>query len=1536
MSSSTGKTHFKQWTKEDVHRWLTTEVKVQGTCADIFVEEDISGDSLDDFEKTDILELGIKHGPAVKIRSYLESLKNGSQHESEYPEYVKNWTKEQVSQWLVQHVNTYSKYVERLQEEDVSGDCLVCFKKQDLQDLDLKSGPAVKILAELRRLKGKPEPTLNPTVHTSTDRVQSPESIQPQRKETKLPSSCDKMKPKRDEPEKTQLLFGKTSAREEIQKPEQQKLDIKRKEAVVTAVQPDGPKITEEIKETLDNLTKDQLKMFHFYLEKYEMSRKKPIPWGKLQDKDTMDTTTLMTGHYGENGALKAAVDVLKKINQCELSDQLEKKFGLLTQQGGSTDLLKKEANQGEKLKNLLTCGGNSLDTYDRFIIVVNKSSPEQVQDLQFLCNLKLFCVLDFDPKSVAEGGLCHSYRESRVANLHTPSQYQGPTHSVIKSLNLYKQTSWVFCNGRHDLDDESNKELDYKNWLRKSCRDVEQLVSFICNPEVLPHSRNLIIFLLLSAVDTEKEPIFDTYKSFIKNTDEKNIITICESQSSYKKWRELIKEKCDFDIDHLSINELTLSEINGTVMALGPLNRSSARLLPSSGSSAIVLKQKDEDFMTALDILCLNQCENIHEENSPEFHDFRIKTEEEFYRGGKVRWWNFYFCDKDKETTFVKRDKYENVKTMIRNELRNSNRVALLNLFHDPGCGGTTLAMHVMWDLRKELRCAVLKDNALPKEEVAIQVRRFMTLESENTSPVLLLVDDSKETENAYELVNWIHKSAVDDSLSINMDDAKNCKVIVLNCVRSNNPREQYRQHSPTQSQFITASLTQKEQNEFEKKLKELQETHDKPENFYSFMIMKSNFNEQYIKDLVCNKLEKFDFSTKEAQLFAFLALLNTYVAESEISLSLSEDFFGMKMFHWKEDSVLDRMKPYSHFLIIDTVEEWGGYKGIRILHHSIASACLEELEKSYYLKRSNIVKEILHCDLFFSAGVVKHRFVDSVQQMLIKRERRKDGDDREQFSPLINKIHSQEGRQTIQEIFAKASSRFVTSVSLPQALARYLYINERDFPEALSWAEKAKNIKENPYTLDTIGQVHKSNLKSNLHREKQETSPNPENLDTNIKIAENAIRAFKRAQELANTEEEPEEEAGDDESEDYPRKSYNVYGYVGVLEIAFLVFEMLSRLPFFEESDPAKKKYLQSFLQSMIPITSVYRTRTALNNTYEDIIKEHEQFLLNLKTEVKETFDLLDCYFTYIKGINSEFDSRNRWTICGHFKKYVTLFCTTPEEVKQERQRNPNLNLKINIEERRLFLVERQADTFAGILQYLDKDAKEIERITECYAFLQQQQCDNKKQKTKETINYMMSSIILYLLKPKSKHVKNCRNLLELLLQTLQNVGLAYPFPDPYYLALLLLWPSPSQINPEIGTYVKAIRNSSRKFLTPLFRNRGTVAHLYLGKEKGLKRLVSKPQLDENFKKLHRDTLAKLWRNGDIFKDTAIISRLHRVTGTIEQGEVFANYDKLKILVRPARVAAIRTGFSTEKVSFYLGFAINGPLAYDIQYEN
>lgn len=170
----------RTWTIEDVHHWLVTEVKVHQSCADRFTEEEVSGEILVDYEKKDILDLGVKHGPAVKITSYLEKLRKGSQQqEVQAPADVEEWTKQQVNEWLRQHVKLDGNRAERLLQEEVSGDCLVHFRKQDFLDLELKKGPAVKILKELGQLKPRPQSTPRPVLQMSTKQKQPHEENLP-------------------------------------------------------------------------------------------------------------------------------------------------------------------------------------------------------------------------------------------------------------------------------------------------------------------------------------------------------------------------------------------------------------------------------------------------------------------------------------------------------------------------------------------------------------------------------------------------------------------------------------------------------------------------------------------------------------------------------------------------------------------------------------------------------------------------------------------------------------------------------------------------------------------------------------------------------------------------------------------------------------------------------------------------------------------------------------------------------------------------------------------------------------------------------------------------------------------------------------------------------------------------------------------------------------------------------------------------------------------------------------------------------------
>ncbi|XP_055059405.2 sterile alpha motif domain-containing protein 9 [Misgurnus anguillicaudatus] len=1186
----------------------------------------------------------------------------------------------------------------------------------------------------------------------------------------------------------------------------------------------------------------------------------------------------------------------------------------------------KKTSNQGENLKDLLTFGGNCLGHYDYYIIVTNKSHTEQLQHLQFMTTLKLFCVLDFDPSS-AVSGLCHDYTKVRIANLHKPQQFLGDPGTVANTLNLSKQTSWIFCNGREDLNTESEIPLRPSEWLTNKAGEVQDMISFLCNSDTLPRGRFLVIFLLLSTVEAMNDPIFDTFMSFYKNLGgTENILNICTSDTSFQKWRDFIQVRCEHDISRRSIYDLELSEINGTILKLGQNKSSAERLLPSVEGSSVILQQKDKDIMTSLEVLCENECEDIFDESSAEFEDFKIKTETEFYRGDKVKWWNFYFSEQPDGKQFIKRERYSQLERTIRSQTKDpTSPCVMVNLFHHPGCGGTTMAMHVMWNLRKEFRCAVLKDNTVSKEQVAQDVGHLIKCgknEQSFKTPVLLLVEDSEETENTQELRHSLRKITVETGAF----------VIILNCLRTNIPEVRYRE-SVIDSVFIKAALTEKEISAFEIKLKEL---HDMKsfitDNFYSFMILKSNFDPEYVANVASNILKDFKVESKQEQLFCILALLNSYVAEPAISSSLCADFLGIKTALWGKESVLDKMEPYSCLLIEFEAEEYGGLNAVSFVHQYLATECVKQLEETQNCSRAEIVINILHCDIFFKTFAVKDVLVQSLKSMLISRQRKAEGDDKDTlFSPLIQDINSvEDGLNKTQEIFNAALQRFHKDFTIPQALARHLYLNEKNFAQAMTWANNAKAIKENSYTVDTVGQVSRSELKYKLECKKQDMKPlTAEELREYFELAYTATKAFKRAQSLAKTDDAPET------GMDLYRKlsPYNISGYMGEIDTAMIIFDIIKKLPLFGDCEPMKDHYIQSFLKGNITSSNIPGSKTKSSQEFVLALQEYEPFLKSLKLQVKEAFDFIEMYYTYmkVKGIDDKKDIKIHKMITIHYQNYISLFCSSATEKQKERMQKPKLSLNMEIEECRMILEEKRADTFPGLLQCLDNKKERVEIIAKIYSFIY----DNSAIKTtKDKTNHLLAQIILKLIWPNSKLTKSLENLHKLLKEILQDVGTQHQYPEPFYLAILLLWPGKNVDSTNIKTYVDKIRSSARKHLSHMYRTRSTIPHFFLGTSNGLQRLVPKVFLDRSISSVRERNV--LWQRAEIFKKPSIQKELLRVNGTIENGEVFTEYGNLQIPVRPAFLGGVRSGCSNEKVSFYIGFAINGPLAYDIQYED
>ncbi len=627
----------------------------------------------------------------------------------------------------------------------------------------------------------------------------------------------------------------------------------------------------------------------------------------------------------------------------------------------------------GSALCEMITGGTHSMDMsrFTSYIVVANKSHSVQLENLDFLLGMNLMAVLDFDPQS-AENGLNKLLKENKKnVNDHLPAQYKdtGAVEDITSSLEVTKKTSWVFCNGGINGETPSDAE----NWFTEKESSVRDVVSFLCR-KMLPRKNFLVIFLLLSQVSQASDPLFQTFSMFLQELmAQKQILCISDNETSHTYWNDLIKQqhKCDMS---KCIYELSFAEINGTILSLWSELCQSIQFLPCSGGSKVVLSKKTEESLQMLSILCVNQCDGGHQDK--QLH------EENFCKGGKASWWNFYYTEQPGLASVIKRDKLDYiVNTIIPNMLNQKRACVFFNIFHAQGWGGTTLAMHVLWTLKEKFRCAVLKDTTDDFTTAAKQVVQLLTHETKEKPtrlPVLLMTDHFQDIRNVRTLQTQIEEECLNQYIF-----SKSPQVIIVNCMRvdSCEPTE-----GSGDAVFLPHYLSERELELFGEKLEEFKKNNKSTETFYVSMVVK-NFSTDYIQGVVKNTLKDFNFQHKHAQLFAVLVLLHVYSKNALLSVSTCEKFLGLRT-EAESCRVEDAFEKFSSLLKRCTVFSKVTFEVMRVIHPSVAQHSLEELSASHRVTKAQIANLLLTTVLFYENTLEKQKFMQDVQDMLMKRQ--------------------------------------------------------------------------------------------------------------------------------------------------------------------------------------------------------------------------------------------------------------------------------------------------------------------------------------------------------------------------------------------------------------------------------------------------------------------------------------------------------------------------------------------------------------------
>ncbi|MEQ2210110.1 hypothetical protein XENOCAPTIV_008542 [Xenoophorus captivus] len=1164
-----------------------------------------------------------------------------------------------------------------------------------------------------------------------------------------------------------------------------------------------------------------------------------------------------------------------------------------------------KSTIQGSKLTHMITGGTLSLDRshFERYIIVTNKSHPSHSENLRFLVEFEPTAVLDFDPES-AEHGLLSYFDKQTTVSPHLPAKYkimESVKETAIK-LELPKNTSWVFCNG--GIDNEEPSDID--QWLMDKGASVRDVISFLCRKDVLPNKRFLVIFLLLSTVREKMDPFVETFSTFwqeLRGTDQ--ILCLCDNENAFTSWKDLIETRCGVDISGRCIYELSFGEVNGTILSLWSKNRRAIRFLPCGGESKVPLEKKFERSLNALEVLCVNQCEGGNED--------RVAIEENFYKGGNVSWWNFHFSEQPGSTPFIKRDKFDYIMNAVIPELSSLTKACVLfNLLHVPGCGGTTLAKHVLWALRDKFRCAVLRKKS-DFADVADQViKLFMYSYDEKTPriPVLLMMDDFDDVEMVYDLQQVIEKECSEKNIQC-------AKVILLNCMRS--ASSEVTEPTPN-TVSIGNNLSDKELDLFQVKLKEIEKEHRNFETFYGFMFMKENFKKEYVEGVVQKTLKNFNMGQKNSQLFAVLVLLKVYCKGSSLSMSLCLDVLDQPQPVCGGVKIDDVFGEFSSFISSCWDQDKVEYIAVKITYSVIAKHCLEELRKTHNVTKAKLTNFLLTTHQLYEFTQGRDNLLKDVHDILVKRF--PSSKEFSQFSPLIQQVAKETPGQE-EMVLENASKRFQNDAVVFQLLARYYYLKKKDFCVAKDWARKAKDLSEdNSYIADTLAQVFKHELKNEISDCREELI-SPEKLLICLKTAQSAMEAFQLTQNLAKRESLQRLNCRTNNSH------YNTSGCLGVIQVGVMVTDLLGKTPVFSPG-AVRHDIMSEVLSGNITIESTKKMdpQCGENTEYYNILRKFENMLSNLKKTMKLNFDYLDQMYVNLGSItgvknNREQVAQNESSRC--FETYKKVFCKI---ASADLLRNSNFNLELH--QARQFLEKEKADTYSGILDCLAKEisTETIEEIVKQYNFICQSK--HKPEKT-EKIHMIYANVVLGCIKPESD-VMSYQDLLHILYEVLSKTHQENEYFSLFFIAVVLLWPSPEhQVSSKLGTYISQLQTSYCEQMKEVYNGKRPIVHFLLGKGSDYERLVQIKTVQRCITGAE-EQFADLWGNGQIWKNEEVRDLLQRVKGHVARKRILVD-TSIRLEVIPLFQSQISGLWQGSEVSFFLGFSMRGPLALDIE---
>lgn len=1175
------------------------------------------------------------------------------------------------------------------------------------------------------------------------------------------------------------------------------------------------------------------------------------------------------------------------------------------------------------KLERLLTRGFSKLDKRFWPLLVLGKPNKEQKQNVKwcesmsFIRLIKLIAVFDFDDSS-NEDGLCSFYRNPERSLICTESMFRessGNLQELANTLGLpYEdKTVWIFANGRTDSS-EVKLHLDRSDWHESYSAGVCDAVSFFNQNFVIQKGREIIIVLLFSH---DFDGVIDTFNEITKTFGWGPLVIIAEQKRIFDDFAEKIQKEGKGSKEHLekvAVTGMLWEHVNSTITSLTGYDEKLNCVLPCSSGAYVKAEERFIESLADLSILSAKQCENKKFNDSRERKKFALDQEIQFYKGQRVTWWNFYF-----NSQVCLRYRYKTIQekalVLLRHSKEETRKVVTLIIAHEPGAGATTLGYQLLWDFRHKYRCCVVKKlSEMTIMQISFLWKYKEDIESDfQPNPIVLFLDDIQSELSVFEFTRQL----IIEFRKNDVNNGMNCLIII--CQREEQLVDH--EHGRENIFYLKQELSDEEKTWFADKFDELERTRQeldledyKPQHLISFMIMRSEFNPEYIKNTIQHLISTIDQKSNEYKLLKYLSFLATYTpftrrgAKVFVPVECCDELMGKKHRFWEEHL----SNPLRVLLIFEEKEQASG-RQVRIAHPSLGEVILSEIIKNEKVELAEIAREYLCCSLLKNTAYGRKLLVEFTLDML-KRRKKEEYDEEKvtKFSPLIQKIvsDSTDNCDKAADILKLGYKEFQDPI-LAQTLAR-LYLGYQMFDEAITWAKEAADLSSKSsksYILHTYGLVLREKFKhfteKNVFR--------PRDAYEYLKLILKSLDAFLQAACLQEDETDTQKllnlyYAINNINEitsfltdhiSYDAEETNIIRYLK--DKNYIPGEIFSLWESFHKELKGMRKHAQDafkVLEDNVCFHSVFYAPEFVQSTsqqvnenrfyrrfhfgYEDMLKNYSRIYGETSSPVDGGNDAAnDCYH------------RGRlWTLKGH--SYMSIFDHLKHmDENQSKVKHELCEIKDHIAQIKFKDVNDLANQVCvnvalGIVGYRHRDSE--------------------------------SSIL-----------KTCNQIIAFGDNSNKKVDLAYFFVS------MLLWPG-GAMHPSYDdsllqaslSYLKKKQQRHKPIVKKYESKSQPTTQFFLAKGEGLESLCHRWQTPVF---IQNNTNSPSW------DDKKTKEKLRRLSGKIET----KGYGSSSIVVdgnhnaNPIKISKIRgptTGFrSDEEVTFYLGFSIAGPIAYNVK---